>query len=124
MTITLDYHAMLDQSLANPDFSKWNHTALRSAACLVAGYEPIDGAKLVPSDIREKAATLMDRYLTATHYYNLMPGFLLTPYGKEFKKLRRIAFRILSFYRNNPTFAIPIDTIGAWTRAEGLPWNP
>jgi len=124
MSTVIDYHAQLDQSLAKPNFSEWNHTSLKSAAALVAGYEPIDGAKLVSSDIREKAAKLLDRYLIASHYYHLMPGFLLTAYGKEFRKLRRIAYRILAFYRNNPTFAIPMDTIGAWTRAEGLPWTP
>lgn len=121
MKATIDYHTMLDQALANPDFSKWNHTALNSCASLVAGYEPIDDGVLVSSDIRAKAAKLLDKYLTANHYYNLFPGFLLTPYGKEFKKRRRIAFRILTFYRNNPTFAIPAGTIASWLKAEGLP---
>lgn len=124
MTTAIDWNAQLDRSLADPDFSKWNHTSLRYAAAMTAGYEPIDSPQLLPLDVRAKAAKLLDEYLTASHYYNLIPSFLLTAYGKEFKKLRRVAFRILAFYRQNPTIAIPQDTIGNWMRAEGLPWTP
>lgn len=124
MPALIDYNAQLNESLANPDFSVWNHTSLKGIGALVAGYDPLDLKTLIAPDIRAKAAKLMDQYLTASHYYNLMPNFLLTDYGKEFKKLRRVAFRLLSFYRSNPTTAVPLDTVGAWMRAEGLPWTP
>lgn len=111
---------MLDQQLAKPDYSTWNHTSLWHAMEMVAGYTPFDDGELLPAATRTKAAAVLSRYLTGAHYFNLVPKVLLTPYGAKFQKIRRVAFKVLEFAKTNPQFAIPQATMAAWAAAEGL----
>ncbi len=111
---------MLDEQLKRPDFSTWNHTSLWHAMEMVAGYTPFDDGELLPAATRAKAATVLARYLTAAHYFNLVPSAFLTPYAREFQKIRRVAFKVLEFSKANPQFAIPQATMAAWAAAEGL----
>jgi hypothetical protein len=111
---------MLDQQLKRPDYSTWNHTSLWHAVEMAAGYTPFDDGVLLPAATRTKAMTVLARYLTGAHYFNLIPKAFLTSYGAEFQKIRRVAFRVLEFSKANPQFAIPQATTAAWAAAEGL----
>src|SRR5260221_7999313 len=111
---------MLDQQMAKPDYSTWNHTSLWHAMSMAAGYSPFDekDADLLPAATRTKAMTVLARYLTAAHYFNLIPKAFLTSYGVEFQKLRRVAFKILEFSKPNRQSAVPQPTLPACAAAD------
>ncbi len=121
-TPVYNFDADLDRMLASRDWSKWNHTALRSVSGAAAGYVPFDGPEtpLVTAATRAKALKLLEAYLVANHHYNLLPNLFLTQYGREFKRMRRVAYRILQFAKKNPQAAIPLQTLAGWMALEGI----